>query len=82
MLKVEVLIGELVSVDGLSTGSVSIGEVATLGHEAWDDSVEVAALEVEGLSSVSNSGGAVTESCEVLDSLGHGVAEETEDNAA
>ena len=46
----EVLIGEFSSVDGLTTGTVSDGEVATLGHESGNDSVEGAVLEVEGLS--------------------------------
>ena len=50
VLAVEVLIGELLAVDGFSTGSVETGEVTALGHEAGDDSVEGAALEVEGLS--------------------------------
>ena len=46
---VEVLILKLHSVDGLSAGSVSPGEVSALGHEAGDDSVPDASLEVEGL---------------------------------
>lgn len=40
VLELEVLIGELVTVDGLSTGTVSVGEVTTLQHEVGDDSVE------------------------------------------
>ena len=49
VLQGEVLVSELVSVDGLATGSVSDGEVTSLGHEAVDDSVEDASLEVEWL---------------------------------
>ena len=45
----EVLVFEVGSVDGLATGAVANSEVTTLGHEASDDSVEGAALEVEGL---------------------------------
>jgi hypothetical protein len=40
VLELEVLIGKLVAVDGLSTGTVSVGEVTTLQHEVGDDSVE------------------------------------------
>ena len=43
----EVLVGELATVDGCATGTVAGREVATLGHELWDDSVEGAALEVQ-----------------------------------
>jgi hypothetical protein len=40
VLELEVLIGKLVAVDGLSTGTVSVGEVTALQHEVGDDSVE------------------------------------------
>lgn len=40
MLQLEVLIFKLVAVDGLSAGSVVVGEVATLAHELGDDAVE------------------------------------------
>ena len=40
VLQGEVLVSELVAVDGLATGAVAVREVATLGHEAGDDSVE------------------------------------------
>merc|ERR1712038_1237232 len=40
VLQSEVLILELVSVDGLATGSVMVGEVATLAHESWNDPVK------------------------------------------
>lgn len=33
MGQLEVLVGELVAVDGLSTGSVVVGEVTSLEHE-------------------------------------------------
>ena len=45
----EVLIVELATVDGLATTAITSGEVAALGHEAGDDTVELAALEVEVL---------------------------------
>ena len=34
VLKSEVLIGELIAVDGLAASTVVVGEVATLAHEA------------------------------------------------
>merc|ERR1719219_1497145 len=45
----EVLIVELVSVDGFTTGPVVVGEIASLAHEARDDPVEAAALKSETL---------------------------------
>ena len=44
MLELEVLIGKLFAVDALATGSVVVGEVASLQHEAWDHAVEAGAL--------------------------------------
>jgi hypothetical protein len=49
VLQLEVLIGELSTIDGLATTAVAPGEVTTLAHEAGDDPVEAAALVVEGL---------------------------------
>ena len=49
MLQVEVLVFELVPVDGLSARAISIGEVAALRHEVWNDAVELGALEVQRL---------------------------------
>jgi hypothetical protein len=40
VLQLEVLIGELVSVDGLATSAVALGKVTTLDHEVLDDTVE------------------------------------------
>ena len=77
----KVLIFELVSVDGLTTGTVSVSEIATLSHETWDNTMEGAALEVKGLSCVANTGGAISEGGEVLDSLGDGVTEHSEYDA-
>jgi hypothetical protein len=43
----EVLICELTSVDRLSARAVAVLEVTALEHEAFDDAVELASLEVE-----------------------------------
>ena len=77
----EVLVSELVAVDGLATGAVSSGEVAALGHEASDDAMEGAALEVERLAGVALALLASAESAEVLGSLG-GVVSESHLDAA
>jgi hypothetical protein len=49
VLKLEVLIWELVAVDGLATGSVAVGEITALDHELLDDTVESGALISETL---------------------------------
>jgi len=49
MLQLEVLVGELVSVDGLATSAVVVCEVSTLTHEVLDDTVEAGSLESEAL---------------------------------
>jgi hypothetical protein len=66
MLVMEVLVVELfsVSIDALATGAVTFGEVTTLGHEAIDDTVELAALVAEVLSLLASA-----EYSEVLGSL-------------
>ena len=40
MLNVEVLVGELLTVDRDTTCSVMVGEVTALGHEVLDDTVQ------------------------------------------
>jgi hypothetical protein len=49
VLELEVLIRELVAVDGLATGSVAVGEITALDHELLDDTVESGALISETL---------------------------------
>lgn len=44
MLKSEVLVFEFVSINGLSSSTVVVGEVTTLAHEVWDDAMECGAL--------------------------------------
>ena len=62
VLQLEVLIGELVAVDGLAAGAVTLGEVTTLDHEVLDDTVEGGALVTKALL-------AGSKSSEVLGSL-------------
>ena len=42
VLQLEVLICELLSVDGLAAGAITVGEVTSLDHEVLDDAVESA----------------------------------------
>lgn len=62
MLQLEVLVGELVAVDGLATSAVALGEITTLDHEVLDDTVEGGALVTKALL-------ASSKSSEVLGSL-------------
>ena len=74
--ELEVLVGELVTVDGLSSRSVAPGEVAALAHELGDDAVEGGPLEVERLAGLAGSLLAGAEGAEVLGSLGDHVGAE------
>ena len=65
----EVLIAKLSAIDGLTTSAITSGEVATLGHEAWDDAVELAALEVQVLSLSAHASLSSAKAAEVLSSL-------------
>lgn len=55
VLQLEVLVVKGVAVDGLSSGAVAGGEIATLAHELRDDAMEDAALEVQWLSTCPHS---------------------------
>ena len=48
VLEIKVLILKLLAIDTLASGAVARGEVTTLDHERYDDSVEARALVVEG----------------------------------
>jgi len=73
--QLEVLVGELLAVDGLAAGAVATGEVTALKHELRDDTVELAALVAEALL-------AGAERTEVLGGLGDDVVEELKVDAA
>jgi len=70
----EVLIGELIAVDRLSTGTIATSEIATLDHEFGNDPVEDGALVSKALL-------ASAESTEVLDRPWDIVVEEVEHDA-
>lgn len=71
----EVFVWELATVDGLTTDTGTVGEVTTLQHEVWDDSVEWAA-------GVAETFFARAESSEVLSGLwGHVVVQLESDTA-
>jgi len=70
VLVVEVLVSELGTIDGLTTGTVAAGEVTTLSHEARDDTMELASLEVEGLARLTSTLLTSAESSKVLGGVG------------
>jgi hypothetical protein len=74
VLPLDLLIAELLAVDGLATSAVATGEVTTLKHEVGDDSVEGRASVAEALLTSA-------ESAEVLGSLGDYIIEEVEGDA-
>lgn len=55
VLDLEVLVFELLTIDGFSSSAVFVGEVTSLNHELRDDSVEGAALVSEALFSSAES---------------------------
>jgi len=82
VLELEVLISELVSVDGLATGSVSDGEITTLAHELRDDTMEDGTLKVEGLAGLAHTLLTGAEASEVLNGLGDHIGAELHNDAS
>mmetsp|Transcript_62886 Transcript_62886/g.167235 ORF Transcript_62886/g.167235 Transcript_62886/m.167235 type:complete len:264 (+) Transcript_62886:135-926(+) len=82
VLQVEVLVRKLSAVDALAAGAAEVGEVAALAHEARDDAVEDAALEVERLARDADALLARAERAEVLGRLRHDVGAQLHDDAA
>lgn len=70
----EVLVLELVAVDGFASVPVVVGDVTTLRHEPWDHSVENRVLVAEALF-------ARAQRSEVLGGLWNGLVEQVEDNS-
>ena len=81
MTSSEVLVLELVAKDRLATSAITSGEVTTLGHEAWDDSVELGSLEVKGLALGAHALFTSAESAEVLSSLWNTCAVQSDRNS-
>merc|ERR1712121_511606 len=75
VLQLEVLVLELVTIDRLSSSTVSGSEVSTLAHEVGDDPVEAGALESESFLTSA-------QSTEVLAGLWNHVRSELHDNLA
>lgn len=69
VLQLEVLIGELLTIDGLTSSSISIREISALDHEAGNDTVENRTLVVKGLSMSTHTLLSSAQSTEVLHSL-------------
>ena len=73
--QLEVLIGELLTIDGLATSAVATSEITTLKHELWDDAVERGALVSEPMFFL------VAQGTEVLDGTWDLLIEEVEVDA-
>ena len=82
MPELEVLIRELLAVDGLASGAVAAGEVTRLAHEVRDDAVEDAVLVAEGLARPADPLLAGAQRAEVLARLRGDVDAELERDAA
>ena len=78
----EVLIVKSSAIDGLATSAITSGEVATLGHEAWNDTVELAALEVQWLALLARSSLSSAKASEVLSCLWRVLSVECHDDSA
>lgn len=76
--ELEVLVREFLPVDRLSSGAVAGREISSLAHELRDDSVEAAALVVQGLPEPSDASLSRAEGAEVFGRLGYDVREELE----
>mmetsp|Transcript_88547 Transcript_88547/g.234201 ORF Transcript_88547/g.234201 Transcript_88547/m.234201 type:complete len:216 (-) Transcript_88547:29-676(-) len=82
VLEREVLVRELAAIDGLTARAVASSEVAALAHEVWDDAVEGAALEVQGLARLARALLPGAEAAEVLRGLRGHVGPELHDDPA
>ena len=75
MLFIKVLIREGRAVNRLTADTGSVSEISALSHEAWDDTVESGALEVEWLALTAHSFLTSAESTEILRGLRSGSME-------
>jgi len=80
VLKLEVFVSKSFTPNRSSSGSVSTCEVSTLDHEAWNDSVEFAALECEFKSVTFKI--SFAQSNEIFDSLGDSITKHIYDNVS
>jgi len=84
VVEVEVLVIELLTVDGNTTGTIVVGEVTTLEHEVRDDAVEAGALEPSLRNSLTTRSDGVSklvalaEGLEVFSGLRNNTVEETQ----
>ncbi len=81
VLQVEVLISELVTVDGFTASAVAASEITTLAHEILDDTMEGGALEVQRLAGAALALLAGAEAAEIFGGLGDNIGAESHLNA-
>lgn len=82
VLQSEVFILKFVAVDGLSSSTITPGEITSLAHEVRDNTVESTSLEVEGLARAARALLTGAESTEVLSGLGDNVSTKLHDDAS
>ena len=73
VLQLEVLVFELLAIDGLSTGPVACREVSTLDHEAFDNTMEARTLVAQFVAGIAFSFLARAKSAEVLRRFGDNI---------
>ena len=81
MLQLEILVLELNSIDRLPACSVAHGKISALTHEAWNDTVKAALLEMQRLPRLSDALHPTAECEKILRSLRSDVLPEFHHNA-
>ena len=82
MLQLEVLVGELFTVNGLAASAITGREITALDHELLDDAVEYRSLVGERLSRLAGTLLACAQGAEVVGRLGHNVVVELKRDAS
>merc|ERR1712224_126710 len=73
VIQAEVLVFKLLAVNGLATGSIVVGEIASLAHEVWDNTVKGAVLVAKALL-------VCAQGSEVFSSLWHNITAQHHDD--
>ena len=82
VFQIEVLICKLQAIDGLSSSTISSGEISTLSHEIFDDTMEWWSLVAKWLSRFTHALLTSAKGSEVLSSLWHLVSVQLNDDSA
>jgi len=82
MLELKVLISKLFAVNTFSATSVAVSKVSSLKHKVGNHTVKDGVLVMKRLSCLSYTLFTCAESTKVLGGLGHGITEQTKDDAS